>query len=306
MNSMSKNQNETFSHYNPKLTGTRSDVVRGLAHSRNSRLTNAYGFCENKGERIWNADGYTTSKYLDDLEKEIYCSYRSIKHRQLSIQKELEKVADEKKRILSNWQKHKDVLAEKRETIARLKQEACRILELSERHQATLGKQLVKSQKMQAKMLYMNLCIRHTQMNICKDKIQIFDKNIVDSSHPLMTSVAEKQEALASLKAELSDYTQLQKLVKESRHKFLKQQKFQERLYKFLCSRALQAEHNIEGLEEFMKELNHYIEQLSVRYDSLVVETTSIAMERVALKEKLQNIRTSRKLKLLTFDSQIF
>jgi len=298
-----KTSRDDFTKYHPKLTGVKADVIRGLVHSNNSAERNGADTCYvNKGEGIWNADHGTSFKYLDDEEKEIYYSYKVIKQSQASIQEELKQVADEKKRILSNWQKHRDALAEKHKNIANLKQEAGQMLESMEKNRNTLDNRLVRNRKLQAKMLQINLCIRQIQMSICKDKIQIFDRNIVDMGHPLMVGVVKKQNHLASLKAELIDHTQFQRVTKETQSKLAKQLKIQERLYQFLCCRLQQAEHNIQGLKEFMNELEQYINQLKSRFDSLTLESTSIAIKRLAFKEKLQNIYTSRKLKLLGLD----
>lgn len=208
-------------------------------------------------------------------------------------------MADEKKRILSNWKKHRDFLTEKREAITQLKQKAFQKLESIKKHQNILNNQQAKIHNFQTRALQVNLCIQETQLAICKDEIQIFEKNILDLDHPLMVGVVEKRKELANLKEELLENTQLQQLAEDSQWRTVKQQRIWEQLIQSSYSRAQQAELGVKGLEEFLKELEKYVRQLSDRYDSLTIESTSMAIERLKLKEKLQSIHAYRKLKLL-------
>lgn len=208
-------------------------------------------------------------------------------------------MADEKKRILSNWKKHRDFLTEKREAITQLKQKAFQKLESIKKHQNILNNQQAKIHNFQNRALQVNLCIQETQLAICKDEIQIFEKNILDLDHPLMVGVVEKRKELANLKEELLQNTQLQQLAEDSQWRTVKQQRIWEQLIQSSYSRAQQAELGVKGLEEFLKELEKYVRQLSDRYDSLTIESTSMAIERLKLKEKLQSIHAYRKLKLL-------
>ena len=208
-------------------------------------------------------------------------------------------MADEKKRILSNWKKHRDFLTEKREAITQLKQKAFQKLESIKKHQNILNNQQAKIHNFQNRALQVNLCIQETQLAICKDEIQIFEKNILDLDHPLMVGVVEKRKELANLKEELLQNTQLQQLAEDSQWRTVKQQRIWEQLVQSSYSRAQQAELGVKGLEEFLKELEKYVRQLSDRYDSLTIESTSMAIERLKLKEKLQSIHAYRKLKLL-------
>ena len=208
-------------------------------------------------------------------------------------------MADEKKRILSNWKKHRDFLTEKREAITQLKQKAFQKLESIKKHQNILNNQQAKIHNFQTRALQVNLCIQETQLAICKDEIQIFEKNILDLDHPLMVGVVEKRKELANLKEELLQNTQLQQLAEDSQWRTVKQQRIWEQLIQSSYSRAQQAELGVKGLEEFLKELEKYVRQLSDRYDSLTIESTSMAIERLKLKEKLQSIHAYRKLKLL-------
>ena len=208
-------------------------------------------------------------------------------------------MADEKKRILSNWKKHRDFLTEKREAITQLKQKAFQKLESIKKHQNILNNQQAKIHNFQNRALQVNLCIQETELAICKDEIQIFEKNILDLDHPLMVGVVEKRKELANLKEELLQNTQLQQLAEDSQWRTVKQQRIWEQLVQSSYSRAQQAELGVKGLEEFLKELEKYVHQLSDRYDSLTIESTSMAIERLKLKEKLQSIHAYRKLKLL-------
>ena len=256
-------------------------------------------FHEKKAEKPWNVNGGVSFEYLDNIKKETYSLYQVIKFNQSSIFQELKQVADEKKRILSNWKKHRDFLTEKREAITQLKQKAFQKLESIKKHQNILNNQQAKIHNFQNRALQVNLCIQETQLAICKDEIQIFEKNILDLDHPLMVGVVEKRKELANLKEELLQNTQLQQLAEDSQWRTVKQQRIWEQLVQSSYSRAQQAELGVKGLEEFLKELEKYVRQLSDRYDSLTIESTSMAIERLKLKEKLQSIHAYRKLKLL-------
>ena len=238
-------------------------------------------------------------KYLDDVEKNIQRSYRVVKQRQLSIADQLKQLEDEKMRILSNWTKHSEVLTRKQLKIAQLQHEANVAHQSTEHHRSTMEDRQIRYRRVQSKILDLTMRVREIQTNICRDNIKVFDRDVVDRAHPLMMSLVDKKKRLIDLRAELHQFNELQKRMKEMHGKMAKQQKMRDQLYQLAWSRVKQAEQNTRGLEDFMKELECYVGQLNVRIDFLVNEKLSVSAKRSSLKDKFRKVRLCRKFKTM-------